>query len=186
MLALFLLLTACGGAVANDESVRTHFSEVPGFTAHIKILSNLGQSVLEYELDYVYNKEDSDSFTVTAPASLSGISGTIAGTDSAQFSLQYDGAALDDAMPQRIGLTPADGLFCLLSDLRSDVPAEQWSEDVAGQTLLVLRYESDSADGKIVKQVWLTEDGRQPVCAELYADDTCVLTIQVMEYQEKT
>ena len=180
-----IVLSGCGAA-ADSENVRSYFSEVAGFEAHVKILSNLEDSVLEYELDYVYNKEDSDSFTITAPESLAGIGGTIAGTGSGQFSLQFDGAQLDDAMPQRIGLTPADSLFCLLSDLRSDAPAEQWTEEAAGQTLLVLRYESEDDRGKIAKQVWLTADGRQPVCAELYADSKCVLTIQVMSYQEKT
>lgn len=165
--------------------MRAHFAEVNGFVAHVKILSDLEQSVLEYEVDYVYNREESDTFSLTAPESLAGIGGTIAGTDSGQFSLQYDGMQLDDAMPRRTGLTPADALFCLLSDLRTEDPAQQWTEDAVGQTLLVLRYESEDGDGKIAKQVWLTNDGRQPVCAELYADGKCVLTIQVMSYEER-
>ena len=144
----------------------------------------MDKSVLAYEVDYAYNKKDVDCFTITAPDSIAGVSGTIAGTDSAQFTLQYDGASLDDAMPQRPGLTPADGLYCLLADLRSGEPAQQWTEDVQGQKLLVLRYESETDDGKIARQVWLTDDGRQPVCAEMYADDECVLTIQVISYQE--
>lgn len=165
--------------------MRAHFAEVNGFAAHVKILSDLEQSVLEYEIDYVYNREDSDTFSITAPESLAGIGGTIAGTDSARFSLQYDDMQLDDAMPGRTGLTPADALFCLLADLRTGEPVQQWTEEVAGQTLLVLRYEGEDGDGKIAKQVWLSGDGRQPVCAELYADGKCVLTIQVMSYEER-
>ncbi len=140
--------------------------------------------MLEYEMDYNYNKEDADTFTITAPESLAGIGGRIAGTDNGAFSLQYDGMVLDDAMPQRTGLTPADGLFCLLSDLRNSEPEQQWTEQASGTELLVLRYAEDGTDGKIEKQVWLTENGRQLVCAELYADGKRVLTIQVMSYQE--
>ena len=87
-------------------------------------------------------------------------------------------------MPQRTGLTPADAMFCLLDDLRTGEPAQVWSESASGTELAVLKYEYDSEDGKIEKQVWLTRQGLQPVYAELYADGTRVLTIQVTEYRE--
>lgn len=185
MAILLVVLSGCGGDTAADAStVRTHFEELAGFEAHLKILSDLEQSVLEYEVDYVYNKEDNDAFTITAPDSLAGIGGTIAGTDSASFVLQYDGLVLDDAMPQRVGLTPADALFCLLDDLRRAEPAQVWTEKTSGVELLVLRFVQDSDDGKVEKQVWLTKQGYQPVCAELYADGERVLQIQVMSYRE--
>lgn len=181
---LLAVLTGCGGAAADGTSVRTHFEELAGMEVHLKILSDLEQSILEYEEDYVYNKEDNDTFTITAPESLAGIGGTIAGTDSASFTLQYDGLALDDAMPQRKGLTPADAWFCLLDDLRRAEPTQIWTESADGVKLLVLRYEQDGEDGKVEKQVWLTEQDYQPVCAELYADGERVLQIQVTEYRE--
>lgn len=53
---LLVLLSGCGGSTAADGStVRAHFEELSGFEAHLKILSDLEQSVLEYEVDYVYN-----------------------------------------------------------------------------------------------------------------------------------
>ena len=112
---MLLALSGCGSAPADGQTVREHFETLAGFEAELKILSDLGQSVLEYQVDYVYNREDNDTFTITAPESLAGIGGTIAGTDNASFTLQYDGLALDDAMPQRTGLTPADALFCLMN-----------------------------------------------------------------------
>ena len=50
--------------------------------------------------------------------------------------------------------------------------------------LLALRYEQDGEEGKVEKQVWLTEKVYQPVCAELYVDGERVLRIQVMSYRE--
>ena len=53
---LAVVLSGCGGDTAADGlTVRTHFEELAGFEAHLKILSDLDQSVLEYEVDYVYN-----------------------------------------------------------------------------------------------------------------------------------
>lgn len=167
------------------QSVRMHLEEINGFEARVKILSDLNESVLEYEVDYVYNREDSDNFTIAAPEMLAGISGSIAGEDSGTFSLQYDGMILDDMMPQRTGLTPADALFCLLSDLRYKEPTQQWTETVSGKKLLALRFEEKDAEGKVEKQVWFTENGQQPVCAEIYADGDRVLGLQMLSYQER-
>ena len=181
---MLLALSGCGSAPADGQTVREHFETLAGFEAELKILSDLGQSVLEYQVDYVYNREDNDTFTITAPESLAGIGGTIAGTDNASFALQYDGLALDDAMPQRTGLTPADALFCLMNDLRTAEPVQLWTERADGASLLVLRYEQQDADGKVEKQVWLTEDSLQPVCAEFYADGTRVLQLLVTDYRQ--
>ena len=135
-------------------------------------------------MDYVYDREGNDQFAITAPESLAGIGGTIAGTDSAQFTLQYDGLSLDDAMPQRTGLTPADGLFCLLNDLRTAQPVQIWSESASGTDFLVLRYEGEDEDGTVEKQVWLSEQGMEAGYAEVYADGSRVLTIRVTAWQE--
>ena len=142
---MLLALSGCGSAPADGQAVREHFETLAGFEAELKILSDLGQSVLEYQVDYVYNREDNDTFTITAPESLAGIGGTIAGTDNASFTLQYDGLALDDAMPQRTGLTPADALFCLMNDLRTAEPVPLWTERSDGASLLVPRSDQKVA-----------------------------------------
>ena len=56
-----------------------------------------------------------------------------------------------------------------------------WSEHTNGESLLVLRYEK--ADDSVEKQVWLRQSDLQPVYAELYADGSHVLTIQVESCQ---
>ncbi len=188
MCAAFLILctfTGCGRGTADSESIRAHFEGLEGFTAQVKILSDLENSVLEYGMEYVYNRDGNDTFTITAPEPLEGISGTIAGTDAGGFSLQYDGMTLDDAMPQRPGLTPADCFFALLADLREQEPAQLWTESVSGDSLTALRYESDINGVKVEKQVWLGPD-LQPVCAELFADGERVLTVQVTGYHNDT
>ncbi len=179
-LALLLSLSGCGSKTIDGESIRAHYEKLEGFTAQIKILSDLDNSVLEYVMEYVYNKDGNDTFTVSAPESLNGISGSIAGDGSEGFSLQYDGMALDDAMPQRTGLSPADGFFALLCDLKNEEPAQIWTENVSVDTLTALRYEYDRNGVKTEKQVWLSKD-LQPVCAELFADGDRVITIQVTD-----
>ena len=163
------------------EDVRAHFASLDSCTAHLKIISDLDESVLEFESDYVYNREDSDSFTLTAPESVAGIGGRISGEANGAFTLQYNDLQLDDIAPRHTGLTPADAWFCLLNDLRHAAPVQVWSEHTNGESLLVLRYEK--ADDSVEKQVWLRQSDLQPVYAELYEDGARVLTIQVESCQ---
>ena len=154
-MAALVLLCGCGrSAEMSAEDVRAHFASLDSCTAHLKIISDLDESVLEFESDYVYNREDSDSFTLTAPESVAGIGGRISGEENRAFTL---------------------------NDLRYAVPAQVWSERTNGESLLVLRYEN--ADDSVEKQVWLRQSDLQPVYVELYADGARVLTIQVESCQ---
>ena len=77
-MAALVLLCGCGrSAEMSAEDVRAHFASLDSCTAHLKIISDLDESVLEFESDYVYNREDSDSFTLTAPESVAGIGGRV-------------------------------------------------------------------------------------------------------------
>lgn len=166
---------------ADSETIRSYFNDMEQCQAHMKITSDLEQSALEYEIDYTYQRDGNDSFTITAPQELSGISGTIAGTGKDGCSLQYNGMELDDAMPQHTGVTPSDCVFWLLSDLRNSEPAQQWTERAAGENLIALRYESEEEDNQIVKNIWLTQN-LQLVYAELYVNNNRLLTVQTMSY----
>ena len=117
----------------------------------------------------ICTREDSDSFTLTAPESVAGIGGRISGEENGAFTLQYNDLQLDDIAPRHTGLTPADAWFCLLNDLRYAVPVQVWSEHTNGES--------------VEKQVWLRQSDLQPVYAELYADGARVLTIQVESCQ---
>ncbi|RGC62295.1 hypothetical protein DXA92_04720 [Agathobaculum butyriciproducens] len=134
-MAALVLLCGCGrSAEMSAEDVRAHFASLDSCTAHLKIISDLDESVLEFESDYVYNREDSDSFTLTAPESVAGIGGRISGEENGAFTLQYNDLQLDDIAPRHTGLTPADAWFCLLNDLRYAVPAQVWSEHTNGES----------------------------------------------------
>ena len=97
MLLLAALLCGCGTDENSGEDVRAHYENISGFSAHVKILSETDDFTMAFELDYAYNKEDVDVFTITAPESVSGVSGRIAGDSEATLALQYDDLVLDDA-----------------------------------------------------------------------------------------
>ena len=179
-----MCLAACGGAeggTAQDERARQDWEALAGASFEVKILSDLGQETLEYTLDYVYNKEDTDRFTITSPEALAGISATIAGEDAPALTLQYEDTALDAPGPSRQGLTPADSVPCLLAALRTGSPAESWTESADGKKLTTLKYIDEQEDGTVTREVWL--DGTAPVRAEVYWDGARVLTMTFSGWQ---
>lgn len=173
-----VLLTGCGASdspssQAND--VRSYYDKLQTADFHVKILSDLGESTLEYEADYEYNKESSDHLTLTSPEDLKGISATIAGDDRLQMTLEYDGTALDTPSSSLAGFLPADAVPYLLYDLRASSPSEIWSEKLDGEDTTVLRYLWDDGCSKTEKQVWLADKTLTPVCAELFIKEQRVL-----------
>lgn len=186
-MAALLFLFSCGAADGKGENdnIAAHFEAVNGFTAQVKILSDLGQSTLEYTADYEYNKGDADKMSLISPEALAGLAISVAGEQTSELTVQYADAVLDSGMPARPGATPADAVAALLYELRASAPAELWSETVAGEKMTVARYENDADESKISRQVWLGEKDLHPVCAEVYADGSRVLQLFFSNYSEK-
>lgn len=177
------LLAGCQRAQEDGslaEQVGQRFDALQKAAFHVEILSDLGQSTLEYGLDYTYHKEDSDALTLTAPEIVAGVSASIAGDTTPELTLQYEGTALDAPGIGLPGLTPADAVPYLLCDLRQAAPNEVWSERAQEEALIVLRYVSDGVE----KQIWLTEKGYVPVCAELFYEGKRVLQCVFSGWEE--
>ena len=182
-----LVLCACGagnGENTGSAQVQKRFSALPGASFHVEILSDLGKSTLAYQYDYAYNSKGNDTLTLTAPESLAGITATIAGEDAPALTLQYEGTVLDAPGPSKAGLTPADIVPYLFSELRSGNPTETWTERADGTTFDVLKYVREDDDGTITRQVWL-KDGA-PQRAECYWNDALVLTCTFNNWKDTT
>ena len=186
LIAFSYMLSGCtpgqtGGNL--DERIRQSFEELPGFTSEVKILSDLGQSTLEFAGQYEYNKEDNDKLTLSTPEALAGIVITIAGESADNMTVQYEDTVLDTGLPARFGATPADVIPLLLYALRTDVPQEAWEETVGGVKMIAARYETEDEQGKITRQIWLTRDSLRPAYAECFADGNRVLQVFFSTYE---
>ena len=149
------------------ETVRAHFDGLAAAEMQVKILSDFGESALEYQVDYEYNKEDNDLLTVTAPAGIAGVQVEISGAHADAFTLRYAGAALQfdaDAVP---GMTPADAIAGLMYDLRAGEPAKVGTEDVEGVKAVTLHYETADRQPALEKTVWIDPENKLPVQYEM-------------------
>ncbi|MDR3765623.1 MAG: hypothetical protein Q3Y08_01105 [Butyricicoccus sp.] len=185
--AFFILLCGCATKPGNagiPEEIQQTYDQMSGFTAQVKILSDLGQSTLEYSGEFEYNKEDNDKFTLKTPDALAGIEIVASGESPANLTVQYGDTIFDSTQPARAGLTPADVLPLLMDTIRTGAPLETWEETVGGVKMVVARYESEDDQGRIMRQIWFTRDSIWPSYAELYADDQRVMQVFFSEFQQ--
>ena len=161
--------------------MRAYYEGLQSAQTHAKILSDFGDSALEYEVDYEYNKEDNDLLTITAPESIAGVQVEISGEHADAFTLRYAELMFGgDNIP---GLTPADAIADLLYDLRTGEPTEVSTEPVEDITAVRLHYETADQTPAIAKTVWINPDTMAPVCAELYCDGDKQLTLYFEQFQ---
>lgn len=182
---LLLLLCGCSKQQPSEnfaKALRNTYDTLPGFTAQVKILSDLGQSTLEYGGHFEYNKKDSDKFTLETPDALAGVVITTTGETAENFTIQYADTILDTSMPEQTGFTPADVLPLLFQTIRTDAPSQIWSETTRGIRMVCARYETN--DGSLVRQVWFARDSLRPTYAELYQDDKRILQVFFNQYEE--
>ncbi len=184
MLALFCL-SGCGRSVPPaGETVRGYFENLSAAQMKVKILSDFGQSALEYHVDYEYNKEDNDLLTVTAPESISGVQVEIAGQQAGTFTLRYQDAALEFGADAVSGLTPVDAIADLMYDLCTGEPTEVGKDTLDGVQTVSLHYETVDIQPEIAKTVWISPDTMTPLYAELYCAGEKRLTLFFEQFEQ--
>ena len=75
---------------------------------------------MAFELDYAYNKEDVDVFTITAPESVSGVSGRIAGDSEATLALQHYRSESGDETIEKLVWLREDNMQPVYAELFAD------------------------------------------------------------------
>lgn len=182
---LAVCLSGCGQSVPPaGETVRGYFADLQSAQMKVKILSDFGQSTLEYRVDYEYNKENNDLLTVTEPESISGVQVEISGQHTGDFTLRYQDAALDFGADAVSGLTPVDAIADLLYDLCTGEPTEIGKDTIDGVQTVSLHYETMDVQPAISKTVWIVPDTMAPLCAELYCNGEKRLTLFFEQFEQ--
>ena len=179
MLSLLILLCGCNINQDNIEKsadkIKQTYSDLSDFETEIKFLCDSGQSILEYDCKFEYNKEYGQTLTIENPNSLSGIVINSKGTSKDNITINYNDTVLDFDISAQFGTSPADFMPNLIATLINNEPDEVWKEIQSGQKLLVARYETITDEKPITSQVWLYETTLLPMYAEVYTDGERVL-----------
>lgn len=185
MLPCFLLCACAGDAPATGEAIRAHFSEMAAAQAGVKILSDIGDSALEYQADFAYNRDGEDTLTLTAPEEVAGIEVYISGGRSDELSVRYAGTELFLTLDSPSGARPVDAPSALLRALAEGEPVEIGSDTLDGVNARFLRYDEPDSDPAVSRSVWLDEAGN-PLCAEVYLDGEKRVTLFFSDFTVTT
>ena len=174
VLSAALLLCGCSAVRSPEETaaaVRDRYASAEQIEIVTDITSNLHEETVTYTIGYSYQKQEDAAaaeMTVLAPESIAGIKAEISGEE---FTFSYEDTALETAMPDRKGLTPADVVTYVLYDLMHSTPEQVWQEG----DLLALRYESKTEEGAVVKEVFLHPDSCGLAEARIYNNGNQIL-----------
>lgn len=185
-LALCALLGGCKMEQTQDAAaaVQAHYAALPAATLQAEVTVDVGDSLFTYTLDYAYDADGADTQTILAPESVAGIALRITGELGQEITLQYADTVLDFGLVAGNGCSPADGLFYLLHDLAYATPTEVGTDTIGERDVITLKYEGiDDLQG-IARAVWLDAQTYAPVAAEIYCNNTRILTYIVQSVVE--
>lgn len=181
MMALCLLLTACGGTgEAETADLRDRYHDMAGCTMEATVIC--GQGGLEWEADlrcdYIPGGES--TVEVLAPETIAGVKAVL---DENTWRLEYESDSLNAGTVSREEISPAACLPRLMNALRDgwllEEDEETWSEVPC---LRLAVDQSGTQDGKIVSTVWLRQDDGTPLRGEIAVDGEIFLTAEFTNF----
>lgn len=177
VLALVLCLTGCGGKNAEMErglSLRTAMLKADTCTFTARVTADYGDKVYSFDMDCVADSSGNVDFTVTAPETIAGISGSLSGQGG---KLTFADTALHFPLLAEGLLTPVSAPWVLVKTLRSGCITSAGQE---GQALRLSIDDSYGDDG-LHLDIWC--DGEDwPDRAEISWDGRTILSVDVTNF----
>ena len=181
MIALCLLLTACGGAGESAaETAREQYQDMAGCTMEATV--SCEQAGLEWEavLRCEYTPDGESAVEVLAPETIAGVKAVFSDTDG---SLEFEGEVLNAGRLSTQQLSPAACLPQLMDALRDGWLLEENEEEWNDVPCLRLCLDQTGAeDGKIVSTLWLLQDDGAPLRGEIAVEGEIILTADFTDF----
>ena len=182
MIALCLLLTACGSASGEDlaAQLRQPYADMTGCEMVAEV--SCPQENLEWQaqLRCLYVPGGESSVEVLRPEEIAGVKAVLNDTD---WRLEYQGTCLNAGAMSRENISPAACLPRLMSALRDGWLLEQNQEDWGEVPCLRICVDQTGLqEGKILSILWLRLDDGTPLRGEISVDGEIILTAEFTEF----
>ena len=163
MIALCLLLSACGGNTGNEAEtlalqIRTEYLAMERCSSSVEMTADYGQRVYQYGLDFSWEKQGDAVLTVTSPENIAGITTRLR---DGQTALEYDGIRVETGPLNPEGLSPMDALPALLTAAREGFLAQcvmETAEDGTAVLHTVSRDPEAEPGSGTELQLWFQAD----------------------------
>ena len=195
MIALCLLLTACGGpgdGEADAASLREAYHDMTGCTMEAAVTCVREDQVWTAELRCGYVPDGDTTVEVLSPEPIAGVRAVLHGDS---WDLEYEDLCLDVGTLSSQELSPMACLPRLMDALRDGWLLEENKEEWEGTPCLRLTVDqSGIRDGKILSTLWLRLEDGTPLRGEVAVEDEIILTAEftafsfydMMEGQEES
>lgn len=180
MIALCLLLTACGGKGEETEELRTRYQEMEGCTMEAVVTCDQKGLEWEAQLRCTYVPDGESVVEILAPERVKGIKARV-GADT--WSLEYQGEVLDIGGLSQEAISPAECLPRMMEALRSGWMLEENDEKWKGiPCRRICLDQSGQQDGEIIAVLWLRLDDGTPLHGEMAVQGENILTAEFTEF----
>ena len=175
MLVLGLLLCGCTRDKGMEEALAVRSRLLSsGCSFRCEITADYIDHYEEFELECVAEADGSVSFTVLEPESISGIRGTVSGTDG---TLEFEDLVLAFPLMADERISPVAAPWLLVNTLRSGYITASVREG----ELLHLTIDDTYAEDALTLEVWVEEDGQIDGC-EIGWRGRRLLTVEVEDF----
>lgn len=181
MIALCLLMTACGGArEAKAANLRDRYHDMTGCTMEAAVSCDQEGLAWEADLRCGYTPGGESTVEVLAPESIAGVKAVL---NDADWRLEYEDGSLNAGTLSREEISPAMCLPRLMNALRDgwllEENEETWNEV---PSLRITLDQSGTQDGKIISTVWLRQEDGTPLRGEIAVDGEIILTAEFTSF----
>ena len=180
LLCLIAMICVLSGCQTGNEQVnkalnlRQKLLAGNGCSFFAEITADYGDIIYQFSMACQADKQGNLGFSVTAPESISGITGTVAETGG---HLTFDGTALTFATIADGQVTPITAPWLFLKTLRSGYIVSC----AATEDATYLQIDDSYQDRAIHLDIWLDEDG-MPVRAEILWEGKRILSVIVKDF----
>ena len=141
---------------------------------HVDITADYGDTVYEFGMDCQADTAGNLSFTVTAPETIQGITGTVDGTGG---NLTFDDAVLVFELLADGQITPVSAPWILIRTIRSGYIHATAETETGTKLIINDSYEEDS----LQLDIWLDEEDC-PVAAEILWQGKRIVSLTVKNF----
>lgn len=157
-----IFLVSCNSSKTNIYSdIRKYYNELETFNITADITSKLSTRQMDFSIQYTYYNNAPDTGVIISPEEIKGISFNISDT------ITFNDKALEMAVKDIPGGTPADMISGIVRDIKNEYPKET-SDD---KNTITLVYESDI----LRKSVVLNKQNYTLISAEIFEDGKQIL-----------
>ena len=178
VLCVFLLLAGCSNETSDMErglALRAKLLQSNSCCFTADISADYGDKLHTFSMDCQADGRGRLDFTVTAPESIAGITGTVSEEGG---KLTFDDTALHFELLADDQLSPASAPWIFLKTLRSGYVRAAGKED----ELLRMTIDDSYEDDAMTLDIWLSREDR-PQRAEILYDGKRILSLDVKNFE---